>query len=1100
MANNNTSLNGVTNSRLLTSTTNFREKLLTRNLYTPTDEYEIDNNSTVETVSKLIGFVTPFRSFNLENTVIGRMINNPSPLSSMSLVFLGKQFAYNMTSNLQQQLPSINVANLFDNNKSTKLFTPFVDYRITRKEDTTTFENFINQIVYTTTKKDYPFNKKSTNFDFIKNTGKAQLNLLSSNLNNNIYVSDVNESLYEFGGKNNEISRINIDFKDKKYYNFDNNKFYPYSYYSIIKGSHDYIEDANNSMRIAYSQYYYGEGENDYLKTSIQEYAPNKDYINNNFGKTYKNVHVPENISDWTNQTDNEEFKTDGIENKLIWGRDGLNSYVRDNLDELRGLSEREAENAKFTQDVTSFKIRNGLLEYTKNLLTATKGNAVDITRKAFKSDDGKYQFNGSSLWKPNDSEYADKNGFKDRVGIRQHSILDPYDKFTKAIRFNGNQVYNGNPNSITYKSVLPRIHPNSDKDNADIIDNKNLMFSIENLAIRTIDNGNGGGIIDDELGSSIPLSEVGPFNGRIMWFPPYDLKLTEVSIAKYDSTVMIGRNEPMYNYQNSERSATLSFKLLMDYPEQINNYFNLNDAHKQVSEFFAFGGDPTIQYDIEFLTQQLNIKLKEKDNIGDKYKPNSSSFSNVKVTPINFYFPNDLPDVSTHKYEGIIDELYKTYHYEIDKTYNSTISTSDGLNKDVYVMKGLMESATTSGDVVRYLNVAAIPSDFSQNTATESIGDLEIPCRLNESLKLVFTNEDNRDYYKINIVGTASYLNHNTKNYNNELGFRRAKALRDLINKRLYVMFSNKASQTETIEKLGEYKEKMINKLGIEVIIESKGDSISNPKNSEAIKVGNEIKYPKMYDKETKLERGVEIIIERNSNTPPIDINKMNSDEQKKWNDLINEIDGIEKKIKLAKNNFLFEERKKEDKAHLNIGDAVKRNFYAPIFHSQTPEDFHKRLTFLQQCVRQGSATKWYNSGNNDGTITAKNSVFGRQPICILRVGDFFYTKIIIENVNIEYEESIWDTNPEGLGVQPMIANVTLQMKVMGGQSLSGPIDALQNAVSFNFYANSNFKSDGMYKKPANIAKDQATYNEGIKKDVDKLKNKLNLINKNKE
>jgi hypothetical protein len=73
------------------------------------------------------------------------------------------------------------------------------------------------------------------------------------------------------------------------------------------------------------------------------------------------------------------------------------------------------------------------------------------------------------------------------------------------------------------------------------------------------------------------------------------------------------------------------------------------------------------------------------------------------------------------------------------------------------------------------------------------------------------------------------------------------------------------------------------------------------------------------------------------------------------------------------------------------------------------------------------------------------------------LRIGDFYNTKIIMENVNIDYEPLVWDLNPEGIGVQPMIANVDISFKFLGGSSLFGPINKLQNALSFNYFANTH-------------------------------------------
>ena len=131
------------------------------------------------------------------------------------------------------------------------------------------------------------------------------------------------------------------------------------------------------------------------------------------------------------------------------------------------------------------------------------------------------------------------------------------------------------------------------------------------------------------------------------------------------------------------------------------------------------------------------------------------------------------------------------------------------------------------------------------------------------------------------------------------------------------------------------------------------------------------------------------------------------------------------------------------------------KVQYFDPAFHSMSPEGFNARLTFLQQCTRQGhtvSATE-----SNGLAMTAGNLAFGRMPVCVLRLGDFINTRIIIESLNITYNNGgmQWDLNPEGAGVQPMYAKVNMGIKILGGQSLVAPISRLQNAVSFNYYAN---------------------------------------------
>jgi hypothetical protein len=54
-----------------------------------------------------------------------------------------------------------------------------------------------------------------------------------------------------------------------------------------------------------------------------------------------------------------------------------------------------------------------------------------------------------------------------------------------------------------------------------------------------------------------------------------------------------------------------------------------------------------------------------------------------------------------------------------------------------------------------------------------------------------------------------------------------------------------------------------------------------------------------------------------------------------------------------------------------------------------------------------------------------------------------------------------LWDLNPEGIGVQFMMAKVSMQIHIIGGSDISAPIKRLQNAVSFNYYANTSVYDD---------------------------------------
>jgi hypothetical protein len=156
------------------------------------------------------------------------------------------------------------------------------------------------------------------------------------------------------------------------------------------------------------------------------------------------------------------------------------------------------------------------------------------------------------------------------------------------------------------------------------------------------------------------------------------------------------------------------------------------------------------------------------------------------------------------------------------------------------------------------------------------------------------------------------------------------------------------------------------------------------------------------------------------------------------------------------------FRKLEQEDKF---VYDSLsqKIGFFHPSFHSITPEGFNSRLTFLQQCTRQGPTV--YQKGDENGptfdlnresdSLSPDNLAFGQPPVCILRLGDFYYTKIIIDSVNFSFDPLVWDLNPEGIGVQPMICTVDLNFAFIGGSSLQGPLSKLQNAVTYNFFAN---------------------------------------------
>jgi len=146
-----------------------------------------------------------------------------------------------------------------------------------------------------------------------------------------------------------------------------------------------------------------------------------------------------------------------------------------------------------------------------------------------------------------------------------------------------------------------------------------------------------------------------------------------------------------------------------------------------------------------------------------------------------------------------------------------------------------------------------------------------------------------------------------------------------------------------------------------------------------------------------------------------------------------------------------------KESDPFIYEGIKEKIKFFHPAFHSTTPEGLNSRLTFLHQCMRQGPSLR-------EGLNQTQNMAFGKPPILVLKIGDFYHTKIVPDSLNVNYEPLQWDMNPEGIGVQPMIAKIDLNFSFIGGSSLDGPIKQLQNAVSFNFLANTSIYNPRRY------------------------------------
>ena len=197
-------------------------------------------------------------------------------------------------------------------------------------------------------------------------------------------------------------------------------------------------------------------------------------------------------------------------------------------------------------------------------------------------------------------------NGVKDTAEntyCRSWTTLNRYDQVSKMIRNNGLygsgevpyrfQTQNSTLEDSGFVKIAPYITDKnlilgSQKD-----DPKNYMFSIENLAWA------GGNAWAD-----LPPAEIGMGDllsgkrGRVMWFPPYNITFNETSSVSWEATNFIGRGESIYTYNNTERSGSLSFSVIVDHSSYTNAFRDPNGPDDNyVASFMAGCIDPNSEF-----------------------------------------------------------------------------------------------------------------------------------------------------------------------------------------------------------------------------------------------------------------------------------------------------------------------------------------------------------------------------------------------------------------------------------------------------------------------------------------------------------------------
>lgn len=333
---------------------------------------------------------------------------------------------------------------------------------------------------------------------------------------------------------------------------------------------------------------------------------------------------------------------------------------------------------------------------------------------------------------------------------------------------------------------------------------------------------------------------------------------------------------------------------------------------------------------------------------------------------------------------------------------------------------------------------------------------------------------------YTINVIGNCS--NAADGSYNEKLGQDRADNVYDWMKKQMGLaedQLGVPKVDIDGIEPIDLFSDKQLDKNSEcgrwRVTSKGKNESVSTgiPGNDSRASSAGEFTltpsaiHPGDYENEGQLAyRRVDIILTPNQGCVKEAYDKVKKLEEERVNGLNEEQNKLveeqkkkaeseaekekQKALDLAKNfinecDYFLKIQKEDSFLYDSIADKLK-NFH-PAFHSITPEGFNERITFLQQCTRQGPSFI--------DPEQPQNTAFGRPPVCILRLGDFYFTRIIIDSVNFTFDPLQWDLNPEGIGVQPMLVNVDLNFKFIGGSTLQGPLTQLQNAVSYNFFAN---------------------------------------------
>jgi hypothetical protein len=581
----------------------------------------------------------------------------------------------------------------------------------------------------------------------------------------------------------------------------------------------------------------------------------------------------------------------------------------------------------------------------------------------------------------------------------------------------------------------------------------KKYMFSIENLAWAT-SNAPGYAVAD------LPVCERGPNGGRVMWFPPYGLTFTESVSANWNPVEFLGRPEPIYTYKNTSRTGTLTWKIVVDHPSALNVIVNKvlsNENNKvridSILESFFAGCRKYDLYELakKYYTIKQNDLFQIQQAITSKELPQESleyavntvgnipavaqgaagvTDANSKIVAYNdlgFYFDNDIPTQLGVNYE----DTYTPY-ISREGTYGPNSVVAQTTNFFQSVIK------PNKDKIDNFINeLKTQMSNYTTGTVTIYLaGSASAPAK----------KEYNQKLSERRIDSAITYMTADTK-------------IQEFVQGQRLLFKRSAQGENAQVQKFDSDGKPMA---GVSVnCTDNDSDSLSPTEkifstNAMACrrafisKIESKLDLPPSAAPQAKTN-----VIVGNVVTKTVTQNVL---EQK-----VVIRDNISKRVlrSLLSECDYFEAIKEETPmVYDNLKEKLK--FFQPAFHSMTPEGLNSRLTFLQQCMRPGDTIPTVKSVGGKDVLeynNATNTSFGAPPVLILRIGDFYNTKIIPTSLGFTYDNL--DINPEGIGVQPMIANVTMGFNFVGGSGLKESVDKLQNALTFNYYANTEIYDD---------------------------------------